>query len=89
MRCCAPARPDGAALRRRLAAALVVVAVSGCVSATPSGVATPHEVLRLLVEDTRPPAADRDGWEHVALPDFWRPSAGRRSSIVGTVSLLP
>jgi len=36
-------------------------------------------VLRILVEDTRPPAADRDGWERVALPDYWGPSARRRS----------
>jgi hypothetical protein len=49
---------------------MVTLALSGCVSATPTGVATPREVLRILVEDARPPAADRDGWERVALPDY-------------------
>lgn len=79
MRCCTPARPERTAFRRRIGAALVVAALSGCASVAPPGVATPHEVLRILVEDVQPPAADRAGWETVTLPDYWGPSERRRS----------
>jgi signal transduction histidine kinase len=70
---------------RRLAAArlglvtTLVVGSSGCVPALPRNVHTAHEATRLLVEDVSPPPADREGWEHVPLPDYWGPSLRRRS----------